>query len=186
MFRDRGEPSRSRSGRSCAGRSNWTNRTSPRASRSITVSRTQASDLCPRRRHTRRCWRSASPPAATTPTPTATAATSPSRERRAVPRRTLRGQPGRRHHHLSVELRLRRGRLDRRGARRRGTRLLRRAVPRRRNPAQLLDRQLPAGRRRTTRSSRRAARSARSSRSPTPTRPTSWPSRSRAARRSTA
>ena len=69
------------------------------------------------------------------------------RERRTVPRRTVRGQSGRRHDHLPVELRLRRRRLHRRGPGRRGTRLLRRGVPRRRHPAQLLDRQLPADRR---------------------------------------
>ena len=65
----------------------------------------------------------------------------------AVPRRPLRGQQGRRHDHLPVELRLRRVGVDRRRARGQAEGLLRRPVPRRRGEAQLLDRQLPADRR---------------------------------------
>ena len=109
----------------------------------------------------------------------AAARSTSSSSRRAVPRRSLRGQQGRRHHHLPVQLRLRRLGIDRRRARRRAEGLLRRAVPRRRAQAQLLRRQLPAASPPTTPSSRRAARSARWSTSPAPTTPASsrWPSR---------
>ena len=65
---------------------------------------------------------------------------------RTVPRRPLRGQQGRRHHHLPVELRLRRIRIDRRRPGRQREGLLRGHVPRRDRQGQLLDRQLSVDR----------------------------------------
>ena len=91
---------------------------------------------------------------------------------------------GRRHDHLPLGLRLRRNRVDHRRRRRRGPRLLRGPLPRRRAQAQRLDGQLPDHRRRR-RPFASGDRSARSSTSPRPTRRTSSPSPSRAARRST-
>ena len=103
-----------------------------------------------------------------------------------VPRRSLRGERGRRHDQLPVRLRLRRHRVDRRRRGGRAGRLLRRAVPRRRAAAELLDGQLPARRRRRRRVRvRRLVQRGRRLRHGATT-PSSSPSTSRDARRSTA
>ena len=96
------------------------------------------------------------------------------------------GQPGRRHDHLPVRLRLRGHGVDRRRGPRRGARLLRRAVPRRRAGARLLDRQLPdrRGRRGRVRVGRLVQRGRQVRRRPTT--PTWSPSPSKAAPPSTA
>ena len=95
------------------------------------------------------------------------------RRRRGLPGGSLRCQRGRRQRSPTSPASTSRRRLDRRHPRRRGEGVLRRHVPRRRGHAELLDGQLPAGRRerRPVRLRRLLQRGRRSS--TPPTRPTS-------------